>query len=51
MPRRLEGQLPAFLEALEQAAPRLGVTDIQIALAQLEEVFLSVALKVWSLAL
>lgn len=45
VPRNLESQLPGFLEALEREAPRLGVTDIQIALAQLEEVFLSVALK------
>lgn len=46
MPRNLESQLPGFLEALERNAPELGVTDIQIALSQLEEVFLRVALKV-----
>ena len=46
VPRALEPRLPGFLEALEQSAPQLGVTDIQIALSQLEEVFLRVALQV-----
>ena len=46
VPRALEHRLPAFLEALERSAPQLGVTDIQIALSQLEEVFLRVALQV-----
>lgn len=46
VPRTLEHRLPGVLEALERSAPQLGVTDIQIALSQLEEVFLSVALKV-----
>lgn len=47
VPRALEPRLPGFLEALERSAPQLGVTDIQIALSQLEEVFLRVALQVW----
>ena len=46
VPRALEPRLPGFLEALERSAPQLGVTDIQIALSQLEEVFLRVALQV-----
>jgi len=45
VPRELEGRLPDFLAALESAAPSLSVTDVQISLTSLEEVFLSIAAK------
>ena len=46
VPKALEGKLPAFLAELEDRGPELGVTDVQIRLATLEEVFLSIARKV-----
>ncbi len=41
-----EEQLIAFLKQLEQDQERLGVTDVQLSLTSLEEVFLTIARKV-----
>ena len=50
MPARLppcrEEQLITFLKQLEQDQERLGVTDVQLSLTSLEEVFLTIARKV-----
>lgn len=44
--RAAEQQLVAFLQALEQQGPALGVADVQCSLASLEEVFLTIAKQV-----
>lgn len=45
VPRAREPELPAFLRQLDASRGELGVTDVQIGLASLEEVFLSIARK------
>jgi hypothetical protein len=44
--RRREEQLISFLKGLEADSQQLGVTDIQLSLTSLEEVFLTIARKV-----
>lgn len=46
VPRDLEPRLISFLGQLECDAPGLGVTDTQMSLTSLEEVFLAIARKV-----
>lgn len=43
--RSKEGQLVQFLDTLEQQRSTLGITDVQLSLTSLEEVFLTVAKK------
>lgn len=43
IPRSAEASLPAFLAALKEQQGRLGVTDVQISLTSLEDVFLRIA--------
>ncbi len=43
VPKSAENDLPGFLRQLEDRKSELGVTDIQISLTSLEEVFLSIA--------
>lgn len=43
--RSLEDRLPPFLGELEASSASLAITDIQISLTSLEEVFLSIAAK------
>lgn len=43
VPRSLEAALPSFLSQLETSKVELGVTDVNIRLASLEEVFLTIA--------
>jgi ABC-type multidrug transport system ATPase subunit len=43
VPKSAENELPGFLRQLEERKNELGVTDIQISLTSLEEVFLSIA--------
>ncbi|KAI7842323.1 hypothetical protein COHA_003963 [Chlorella ohadii] len=43
VPKDREEQLPAFLKRLDAARQQLGVSDVQIGLASLEEVFLTIA--------
>jgi len=45
VPREKEGELPGFLASLEDEMTRLGLTDLKLSLATLEEVFLSIAAK------
>jgi ABC-type glutathione transport system ATPase component len=43
VPKDREPRLPAFLRRLERERAALGVTDVQISLTSLEEVFLNIA--------
>jgi len=43
VPKSVENELPGFLRQLEERKNELGVSDIQISLTSLEEVFLSIA--------
>eukprot|EP00887_Chlorella_sp_A99_P004766 scaffold4.g4766.t1 len=43
LPKDAEAALPGFLRALEARRYALGITDLQISLTSLEEVFLSIA--------
>jgi len=43
VPKSAENELPGFLQQLEERKDELGVSDIQISLTSLEEVFLSIA--------
>jgi hypothetical protein len=43
VPKAQEAALPAFLATLDARRQELGVTDLQISLTSLEEVFLSIA--------
>lgn len=43
VPRPLLPQLPTFFEKLEQIQEKLGISDIQLSMTTLEEVFLTVA--------
>jgi ABC-type multidrug transport system ATPase subunit len=43
IPKSAENELPAFLRQLDDRKQELGVSDIQISLTSLEEVFLSIA--------
>jgi hypothetical protein len=46
VPKDREPRLRGFLQRLEAARAQLGVTDVQISLTSLEEVFLNIARKV-----
>jgi hypothetical protein len=46
VPSSLEARLTRFLADLEVRREELGVTDVQIGLTSLEEVFLNIARKV-----
>jgi len=46
IPRSAEATLPGFLKELEAKKEELGITDIQISLTSLEEVFLTIAREV-----
>lgn len=46
VPKDREEKLRPFLAALEARRQELGVTDVQISLTSLEEVFLNIARKV-----
>jgi len=43
VPRSLEGRLGQFLDVLRQNRDRMGITDVQMGLTTLEEVFLTIA--------
>jgi len=43
IPRNKEAELIPFLKELEQQAAQLGITDVQLSLTSLEEVFLNIA--------
>ncbi|PSC73682.1 ABC transporter A family member 2 [Micractinium conductrix] len=43
VPKAREPQLPAFLQQLDDKRQQLGITDVQICLTSLEEVFLAIA--------
>ena len=43
VPREQEAALPGLLATLEADKARLGVSDVQISLTSLEEVFLTIA--------
>lgn len=45
IPRERESELAGFLTQLEKDAPGLGITDVQLSLTSLEEVFLTIARK------
>lgn len=45
VPHSLESQLAAFLAKLEDSSADLGVSDVQMSLTSLEEVFLAIAKK------
>jgi hypothetical protein len=49
VPHSLESQLAAFLAKLEDSSAELGVSDVQLGLTSLEEVFLTIAKKVRTL--
>ena len=46
VPKDREARLRLFLQRLEASRRQLGVTDVQISLTSLEEVFLNIARKV-----
>ena len=46
IPQSLAPQLPGFLRELEAQSRDLGISDIQLSLTSLEEVFLTIARKV-----
>ena len=46
IPQSLGPQLPAFLRELEARSRELGISDVQLSLTSLEEVFLTIARKV-----
>ena len=43
-----QGEMADVLERLEARSEELGITDIQLSLTSLEEVFLTIARKVWT---
>jgi len=46
LPQSLAPQLPGFLRELEARSHELGITDMQLSLTSLEEVFLTIARQV-----
>ena len=46
IPQSLGSQLPGFLRELETRSRELGISDVQLSLTSLEEVFLTIARKV-----
>jgi hypothetical protein len=46
IPQSLASQLPGFLRELEARSQELGISDVQLSLTSLEEVFLTIARKV-----
>ena len=46
LPQSLAPQLPGFLRELEARSCELGITDMQLSLTSLEEVFLTIARQV-----
>ena len=49
LPQSLAPQLPGFLRELESRSGELGITDMQLSLTSLEEVFLTIARQVCTL--